>query len=78
MELKNKIQEIIESNYNKFLGTNEAELISSEELFILMKKVCVAFLKWQCGLIKSDKIEELLKLTEEELFDKFLKTWKEI
>lgn len=41
--MKEQILEIIQKNYNKFTGTNEAELHSAEEI----EEMLLLFVKWK-------------------------------
>jgi hypothetical protein len=44
--MREQIQEIIQENYNTYLGTNEAELQASVEIEELLEENSIEFLRW--------------------------------
>jgi hypothetical protein len=67
--MKEEILEIIQHNYEKFTGTNEAELHSSEEIELLFEKELNRFF-----LYFRDNGERLLGASIEQLVKSYLKS----
>ena len=61
--------------FDKYDGSHRYH---SNHFYIKMfaKEIAVDFLKWQCKLLKEGKADDLLSLTEEELYDKFLESYE--
>jgi hypothetical protein len=80
--MREKIQDIIEDNYGRFIGTNEAALNASVELEELANKHALDFITWvgsitwidNMGCYKNDSHG-----TKDDRYDGFkLKTKKEL
>jgi len=76
MRMKDTIQEIIERNYDKFTGTNEAELHAAEEIAEMIQNRESFFKIHQA--VTSDLLERLADLQNGPPLERERKEWESL